>query len=144
VSRIVLPGLLLEEGQSNGRGTGQIFEALLEGGTHWPPWLLTSSLTRSGSVCTLTPRIIAPFLKSPPAEVIGGRRRRLLLRCRRQIRILPNPRSPLLCALSLFIFSNKSGEERIHSVLSGFKSHFLPSRILSGSRAWKFSGRFDS
>jgi hypothetical protein len=33
-------------------------------------------------------------------------------------------------------------EERIHSVLPGFKSHFLPSRFLSGSRAWKFRERF--
>jgi hypothetical protein len=29
-------------------------------------------------------------------------------------------------------------EERIHPALPGFKSHFLPSRFLSGSRAWKF------
>ena len=50
----------------------------LEGVRHWPPWLLTSSSTsRSGSVCTLTPRTIVAFLKLPPAEVIGGRRRRL-------------------------------------------------------------------
>jgi hypothetical protein len=33
-------------------------------------------------------------------------------------------------------------EKRIHSVLPGMKSHFLPSRFLSGSRAWKFRERF--
>jgi hypothetical protein len=32
-------------------------------------------------------------------------------------------------------------EEGIHPVLPGFKSHLLPSRFLSGSRAWKFRGR---
>src|SRR5258708_3702027 len=32
-------------------------------------------------------------------------------------------------------------EEGIHPVLPGFKSHFIPSRFLSGSRAWKFRGR---
>jgi hypothetical protein len=35
-------------------------------------------------------------------------------------------------------------EERIHPVLPGFESHFLSSRFLSGSRAWKFRERFGS
>ena len=64
-------GTRTEEGQVN------ILAPLLEGVRHWPPWLLTSSSTRSGAVCTLTPRIFVAFLKLPPAEVIGGRRRRL-------------------------------------------------------------------
>jgi hypothetical protein len=33
-------------------------------------------------------------------------------------------------------------EEKIHSVLPGFKFHFLLSRFLSGFRAWKFRERF--
>jgi hypothetical protein len=79
---------------------------LLEGVRHWPPWLLTSSSTsRSGSVCTLTPRTIVAFLKLPPAEVVGGRRRRLDV-CSFVVASesvsLPHPRSLLLCDLSLF------------------------------------------
>jgi hypothetical protein len=33
-------------------------------------------------------------------------------------------------------------EEKFHSVLPGFKSHFLRSRFLSGFSAWKFRERF--
>jgi hypothetical protein len=35
-------------------------------------------------------------------------------------------------------------EEGTRSVLLGLKSHFLPSRFLSGSRAWTFCEHFGS
>jgi hypothetical protein len=39
---------------------------------------------------------------------------------------------------------SQTEEKRIHSVLHVFKFHFVPSRFLNGSRAWKFRERFAS
>jgi hypothetical protein len=50
----------------------------------------------------------------------------------------------LLAATGGYLDAFTFEEERIHSVLPGFKSHFLPSRFLSGSRAWKSHERSGS
>jgi hypothetical protein len=57
----------------------------------------------------------------------------------------PNLQACFVIAAGSLASAHRSqiGEE-IRSVLPGFKSHFLPSRFLSGSRAWKFSERFGS
>jgi len=62
--------------------------------------------------------LVNPLVKSTPARFSRGSEKCQLTRLRSQIE-----------------------EERIHSVLLGFKSHFFPSRFLSGSSAWEISPR---